>query len=128
MASILLLEPDRRLAQTYKAALQKAGHTVRWQTDAQKALGVLDDQMPELIIMDFHLADHNGVEFLYEIRSYPDCDHIPVLLHTMVEPDHPGLGHDYWPQLGIRDYLYKPQSTLAQLVDRANRLTLAKAT
>lgn len=123
MATILLLEPDRQLARTYKTALQKAGHTVHWQTNAQTALGVLDDHTPELIILEFHLADHNGVEFLYEVRSYPDCDHIPVLLHTMVAPEHPGLGHDFWPQLGIKEYLYKPQTTLAQLVDRVNRLT-----
>jgi DNA-binding response OmpR family regulator len=127
MASILLLEPDRQLARTYKAALQKAGHTVHWQTNAQTALTVLDDHAPELVILEFHLADHNGVEFLYEMRSYPDCDHIPVLLHTMILPEHPGLGHDFWPQLGIKDYLYKPQTTLAQLINRVNSLTTAAA-
>lgn len=123
MATILLLEPDRQLARSYSQALQRAGHTVHWQKDAQAALGVLDEHAPELVILEFHLPDHNGVEFLYEIRSYPDCDHIPVLLHTMVPSDHPGLGRDYWPQLGIEEYLYKPQTSLAQLVNRVERLT-----
>ncbi|MEI7682997.1 MAG: response regulator [Candidatus Saccharibacteria bacterium] len=127
MASILLLEPDKQLAKSYQAALHKAGHTVHWQTNAQSALTVLDDHAPQLVILELHLANHNGVEFLYEMRSYPDCDHVPVVLHTMVEPEHPGLGHDFWPQLGIQEYLYKPRTTLAQLVERVNRLTLAQA-
>jgi DNA-binding response OmpR family regulator len=123
MATILLLEPDRRLASSYKQALTQAGHEVYWQTDAQKALEVIDDHQPQLVIMEVHLPKHNGIEFLYEVRSYPDCDDIPVLLHTMVPTDHPGLGHNYWDQLGIKEYLYKPQTSLAQLVQRANNLT-----
>jgi len=123
MATVLLLEPDKSLAQSYKGALQRAGHTVHWQNDAQVALGVIDEQTPDVIVLEFHLPNHNGVEFLYEIRSYPDCDHIPVLLHTMIPVEHPGLGHEFWPQLGIQEYLYKPQTTLAQLVDRVAKLT-----
>ena len=123
MATILLLEPDKQLASSYRQALERAGHSVHWQTDAQTALTVLDEHAPNLIILELHLANHNGVEFLYEMRSYPDCDHIPILLHTLVQKGHPGLGRDYWRQLGIHDYLYKPQTTLAQLVRRANSLT-----
>ncbi len=123
MATILLLEPDKKLAASYRRSLEADGHKVHWQTDAQKALAVLDEHSPELIILELHLANHNGVEFLYEVRSYPDCDHIPVLLHTMVPAEHPGLGQGFWPQLGIHDYLYKPQTSLAQLVRRVNSLT-----
>lgn len=126
MATILLLEPDAQLATAYMRALQAAGHTVHWRTDAQAALSVVDDHAPELVVLDFHLPNHNGVEFLYEIRSYPDCDHIPVLLHTMVPQEHPGLGRDLWSQLGICGYLYKPQTSLEQLVSQVTRLTAAQ--
>ena len=123
MAAILLIEPDKQLARSYRQALQTAGHQVHWQNDAQAALAVLDENKLDLIVLELHLANHNGVEFLYELRSYPDCDHIPVILHTMVPADHPGLGHGFWPQLGIHDYLYKPQTSLAQLVRRVDSLT-----
>lgn len=123
MATVLLMEPDKQLADNYRQALEAAGHTVHWQKDAQAALSVIDDHAPDIVVLELHLPDHNGVEFLYEIRSYPDCDHIPVLLHTMVPQQNPGLGHDYWEQLGIKEYLYKPQTTLNQLVNRVERLT-----
>ena len=128
MATILLLEPDKRLAHSYQKALTAAGHQVHWQTDAQLALGVLDEHAPDLVILELHLANHNGVEFLYEIRSYPDCDHIPVILHTMVPAEHPGLGHKFWPQLGIKEYLYKPQTSLARLVQHVDSLMAPQLT
>lgn len=122
MASLLLLEPDRVLADTYSQALKQAGHQVVWQTDAQAALVDLDTQSIDLVVLELQLASHNGVELLHEMRSYPDWDQIPVLLHTMVGPSHQGLGRAFWPQLGIVDYLYKPQTSLAKLTQTVDRL------
>ncbi len=121
MADILLLEPDRLLARSYCQALAAAGHRPHWQTDAQAALGVLDEHDIGLIVLELELAGHNGVEFLYELRSYPDWNHIPIILHTMVAASHPGLGRAFWKELGIAGYQYKPQTSLEQLVTRANR-------
>lgn len=126
MAQLLLLEPDRLLARNYRQALAQAGHQVVWQPSAQIAVADIDKKQPDLIVLELQLTDHNGVEFLYEIRSYPDWDSIPVLLHTMIPPTHPGLGRQLWPQLGIAGYLYKPQTPLAKLVRRVDSLTAAK--
>ncbi len=126
MAHILLLEPDTLLARTYRGYLEAAGHQVYWQRDAAAALPVLDEHPITLVVLELQLAKHNGVELLYEMRSYPDWDHIPVLLHTMVPPAHPGLGRAFWSELGVVEYRYKPQTSLTQLVHCVNRhLTVA---
>lgn len=127
MARILLMEPDRLLARAYTSGLAAAGHEVHWQTDAQLALDVIDQKDIELIILELQLAPHNGVELLYELRSYPDWDNIAVLLHTMVTPDHPGLGKAFWSELGIKGYLYKPQTSVAGLVKSVQKLTTVPA-
>lgn len=121
MAQILLLEPDRLLARSYRQCLEQVGHTVHWINDAQTALGILDDNTIDLVVLELQLTGHNGVEFLYEFRSYPDWDHIPVLLHTNVPVHHPGLGRAFWGELGIVEYRYKPQTSLKQLVERVTR-------
>lgn len=115
MAVILLMEPDKLLAQSYSVVLQQAGHQVFWQSNAQTALATLEEQPVGLIILELRLANHNGVEFLHEVRSYPEWDGIPILLHTMVPRSSRGLGKPYWSQLGIVGYLYKPQTNLKQL-------------
>jgi CheY-like chemotaxis protein len=62
-------------------------------------------------------VSHNGLEFLYEFRSYPDWQDVPVLLLTNVSP---GTFAASWQlltgQLGVRSYLYKPRTSLKKFV------------
>lgn len=121
MARILLIEPDYVLARTYYEALSRAGHQVIPTAGAQTALLVADDIKPELIILELQLIEHSGVEFLYELRSYPDWQHLPVILHTQVPPAEFNQSRELLKQLNIQTYLYKPQTTLQELVDEVDR-------
>jgi DNA-binding response OmpR family regulator len=117
MAQILLIEPDRLLARTYRRALVAAGHKVTVCAGAQAAITAADRTKPDLIILELQLIGHSGFEFLYEFRSYPEWQAIPVLVQTGVPP---GEFADNWQllksELGINAYLYKPRVSLRQLV------------
>lgn len=123
--NVLLLEPDVVLGQTYAAAIAKAGHKATHCTNAQDALGALDSQCPDLIILEVQLAGHNGIEFLYELRSYADWQNVPVVVVSMVPPFELGLTTKLRQQLGIAGCYYKPHIRLSDLVDSVNKLVLA---
>jgi DNA-binding response OmpR family regulator len=114
--NILLVEPDLLLAKTYAQALQNDGHRVLCSANAQQAIFMSDMSVPDLVILELQLVSHSGIEFLYEFRSYPDWQDIPVLIHSQVPPaeflDSWQLMQD---QLGIMDYVYKPHTSLAKL-------------
>jgi DNA-binding response OmpR family regulator len=118
MAQILLIEPDRVLAETYVQALMHAGHEVQAAGGAQAAVMSADAIRPDLVIVELQLVAHSGIEFLYEFRSYSDWQDVPVIIHSNVPPhefnDSAGLLRD---ELGVRDYLYKPRTTLVELLD-----------
>lgn len=114
---ILLIEPDKKLAGSYQAALEAVGHSVFWAAHAQDAVHSADEKKPELVILELQLAKHNGVEFLYEFRSYPEWQGIKVLLLTMVTPTSLQITAQMMEQFGIARCLYKPATTLKQLVD-----------
>jgi response regulator RpfG family c-di-GMP phosphodiesterase len=61
-------------------------------------------------------VEHSGIEFLNEFRSYPDWQDIPVVIHTHVPATE---FNDSWKllrgELGVRDYLYKPHTSLKRL-------------
>lgn len=117
MANILCVEPDRVLAETYYEALTTAGHDVVVTPSAQTALMVTDEFKPDLIILELQLIEHSGVEFLYELRSYTDWQHIPVIIQTQVSPgEFSGNRELLKHQLNVATYLYKPQTSLQQLV------------
>ena len=119
---ILLLEPDKKLANTYVAALEKAGYAVHWAAHAQDAVHVADQNRPDLVILELQLASHNGIEFLYEFRSYPEWQGINVLLLTMVPPTSLNITQEMMDRLGIVRCLYKPATSLKQLVATVGEL------
>ena len=86
MAKILLIEPDRQLAQTYYEALQTEGHTVIAAAGAQTAILATDQEQPDLIILEPQLVEHSGIEFLYELRSYSEWQLTPVIIQTIIPP------------------------------------------
>lgn len=115
---ILFIEPDRVLAETYFQALTNAGHEVIVTPSAQTAIMVTDQINPDLIILEIQLIEHSGIEFLYELRSYLDWQNIPVIIQTIVPPgEFTGNWQVMKHQLGISEYLYKPNTSLSRLID-----------
>ena len=115
MAAILLIEPDHHLARIYMAALSDAGHDVQHVLHAQTAVHAADKKRPDIILLEVQLAGHNGIEFLYEFRSYPEWQGIPVILLTMVPPTALQLNTAVSKQLGIAASMYKPETNLKKL-------------
>lgn len=121
MAEILLIEPDRLLAESCVEALGLAGHEVNAASSAQAAILAADAIRPDIVILELQLVEHSGIEFLYEFRSYPDWQDIPVIVHSHV----PGAEFSdnrvlLRRELGVREYLYKPRTTLDQLISTVN--------
>src|SRR6267142_5468877 len=125
MADILLIEPDRVLADTYRQALTADGHQVTTVSGAQAAISAADDAKPDLVVLELQLVEHSGIEFLYEFRSYTDWQTVPVIVQTQVPP---GEFQDSWPllqqELGVQVYLYKPQTSLKRLRRQVAELIL----
>lgn len=113
---VLLIEPDKVLGQTLETALQQAGHAVSWLRNAQKALDALDERVPDLIILEIQLNTHNGIEFLYEIRSYVEWQDIPTIVHTINPKALDTAFASAFEQLGVRSVLYKPRTSITQLL------------
>lgn len=112
---ILLIEPDRLLAHTYQRALELDRHKVVASVSAQEAVHLSDQQKPEVVVLEMDLPRHNGVEFLYEFRSYPEWADVPVIIHSFVPPSELVAAATLENELGVVRILYKPATSLAQL-------------
>ncbi len=121
---VVFIEPDILLADTYRAALQQAGHSVAIAHGAQQAIDVLDsgEKTADVIVLELQLATHDGIECLQELRSYPDWQHIPVVIHTMVPAARlEQLALALHQSYGVQACLYKPRTTLRQLLGAIQR-------
>lgn len=115
--NILLVEPNNILGKAYLQSLEQAGHEVLWCTSGQMGLLAADNEAPDVVVLELQLPGHNGIEFLYEFRSYRDWQAIPIVVHTFV-PE--ALSPQQRSQLNIISYLYKPATKLASLTRTVN--------
>lgn len=122
MTDILLLEPNQVMARQYTAYLSDHGFRVSHLADAQAAIIAADTRRPDLIIMELLLAGHSGVEFLYELRSYSEWQSIPVIILSRISHADSNLDAKVMARMGIRAYLYKPETKLSRLLEVAEGL------
>ena len=120
---VLLIESDRFLADNLASILKSAAHDVVWRTDLQAALEVIDDKKPDAIILDLLLASRSGVEFLYEIRSYPEWHDLPVIIWSDLSQSELETLRASLKNLGIVSYHHKSTTKLKDLLEDLNLTT-----
>lgn len=79
-----------------------------------RALKYLEQEKPDLILLDIQMGQKDGIETLKEIRAMKDRADIPVIMLTGVEDKEIVLKSA---KLGICDYILKPFSS-EDLLDR----------
>ena len=128
MANILLIEPDRVLAETFVRTLLSAGHEVIPCASAQAGIIASDKIKPDIVILELQLIEHSGIEFLYEFRSYSEWQNIPVLVHTIVPSGEFAASRQLLSdELGVTAYLYKPTTSLKKMLSHVNQLAPSPA-
>jgi DNA-binding response OmpR family regulator len=78
--TLLLIQPDPGLAETYQLKLELDGYSVHVAADAAQALGEADTQKPDLIFLDVGSAALTGWELLVQLRSDVRTRDIPVVV------------------------------------------------
>src|SRR5688572_29214302 len=89
---ILIVEDDQWLADCYRQWLERAGYDTVWRNNAQDALDALDEQTPQLLLLDIMLPSANGIQLLQELRTHADSLHVPVIVcSSALSPGLPDL-------------------------------------
>ena len=111
MATVLIVEDEILLADCYTRWLVAEGHKIQHVLDAQAAIDAIDEQHPQVILLDLLLAGANGIQVLHTLRSHTDIARIPVILCSSALPQNmPDLA-----PYGVREVLDKPTLTRQKL-------------
>lgn len=114
---ILVVEdnPDNR--EIMSAVLRHRGYEVVMAEDGEKALELVGDQRPDLVLMDISLPRMDGYEATARLRELPQTADVPVIAvsaHAFVQERRAA-----W-EMGFDSYLTKPvaPSRIVEEVDR----------
>ena len=66
---ILLVDDDEQVVRYLKRALIEAGYTVTATTSGKDALEIIEDLMPDLLILDLNMPEPDGFDFLRARRA-----------------------------------------------------------
>lgn len=81
---IVIVDDDRWLAEQQASFLASKGYQVRCCFDALSALNLVEEDLPDLLILDVVLASTTIFNLIHELKSYTDTNKIPIILSTNV--------------------------------------------
>lgn len=113
-AKILVVEDEEAISALLAYNLQKEGFTVATSADGDEAMMAVDEEKPDLVLLDWMLPNVSGIELCRQLRSRVETREIPVIMLTArgEEEDRVrGL------RIGADDYVTKPFS-MSELVAR----------
>ncbi len=104
---ILVVEDNDLNRKLFCDVLKSQGYAVEPVADGHEALPRAREFVPNLIIMDIHLADISGVELIEQAKADATLRHIPILAVTA----YAGKGdEERIRDAGAEGYLAKPVS------------------
>lgn len=118
MQRILIVEDVEHSRELLRNVLENLGHIVIEASDGQEALGTIQEQIPDLILLDLKIPPPNGYEVLKEVRNNARSSSVPIVALTaqaMLGDREKALA------AGFNGYLTKPIA-LAQLRSEVARL------
>ena len=80
--SILIVDDDEDLRVLARKILSKAGHRVLEAADGEAGLSMIENQHPDLVLLDLNMPAPNGYEVLQILRSRPATRLLPVVVLT----------------------------------------------
>ena len=77
---VLLVEDDRYLRKAAEVVLQRAGLTVTTAADGIEALRAVNQERPDLVLLDMIMPRMQGLDVLCALKSDPATAAIPVIV------------------------------------------------
>jgi DNA-binding NtrC family response regulator len=116
VATILIVDDDIQLRQSFDKLLSEEGHAVKTAATAEAGLALMREGVPDLVIMDVRMPRMSGLDALKAIREIEAK--LPVIVMTAFGTTEVAIEAT---KLGAFDYVLKPFEipTMLALIDQA---------
>lgn len=105
--SVLVVEDEEDIMEVIRFNLEKEGYEVHQALSGEKALQVIENNLPSLVLLDLMLPGINGLDLCRILKQNDRTKAIPVIMLTAKSEDADivaGL------EMGAEDYITKPFS------------------
>ncbi len=82
---LLIVDDDPMTCRLIKLQLEMEGYPCETLSDPERILEVIDQSVPDLALVDFHLGIQGGLDLLQVIRNSETHKHLPVMLMSATD-------------------------------------------
>ena len=119
MTQILIVDDEKNIRESLKGILQDEGFQVDNAKDGQSAIAMVQEERPDLVLLDIWMPGLDGIETLKKMRElHPDLQIIMMSGHATIETAVTAT------KLGAYDFVEKPLSLEKLLVCIHNALKI----
>ena len=114
---VLVIDDDPHILELIQIILEDEGHQVSTLPSGDRAVEVVRDSPPDLVLLDIVMRTHHGMEVLAELRQAAPTVPVVLLSGAVSQVDNmPEIAR----ALGAHDFVEKPfdAQQLIELVDR----------
>lgn len=106
-ATILVVEDEPAIQELISYSLRQAGHVVFCAENVEQAMSIVNDALPDLVLLDWMLPGMSGVEFARMLRHAARTKTIPIIMLTARAEESDKIAGL---EIGADDYITKPFS------------------
>lgn len=106
--SVLLVDDEPNIVLSLEFLMRQAGYTVRVARDGDAALKAIEEEPPELVLLDVMMPKRDGFDVCQTVRANPAWKDVRIVLLTAKGRD---IEREKGMALGADDYITKPFST-----------------
>ena len=115
---ILLVDDSKTELHVLSELLTKSGYAVRTAENGEEAMRRLQEEKPDLILMDVVMPGQNGFQLTRAITRDPQFANVPVIMCTSKNQE---TDRVWGMRQGARDYIVKPVDQ-TELMGKIKRL------
>jgi CheY-like chemotaxis protein len=80
MANILVVDDDEEIIRVVQITLEAKGYEVESAANGLEALRHTANELPDVIVLDVHMPEMDGLTVLEHLKGNPSTAHIPVIM------------------------------------------------
>jgi two-component system cell cycle response regulator DivK len=115
MTKILIVEDIPDNAELVRRVLSARGYEVFHAVDAETGLQMALSEVPDLILLDLGLPDHDGLTLAGWLRDEPAFGQIPIIAYTAWPTD---TAQHMAETYGCNGFIGKPIGSVKEFVDK----------
>ncbi len=116
--SVLVVDDEPNIVLSLEFLMQQAGCEVRIAADGEAALAAIEEQPPDLILLDVMIPKRDGFDVCQTIRANPAWKDIHIIMLTARGRD---VEREKGMALGADEYITKPFST-REVIERVKEV------